>query len=160
MMETAAVSGSDAVLDTWQIHNRINLYMLEAVAQEHLTGIPAKGRTVGEQFHHIYKVRLMWLKASLPTLLESLEELPKERAGDKAALTEALTTSSELIVRLYAAGCEAGKIKGFKPHPTAFIGYLIAHESHHRGQIALYLKQAGHPLDRKVAFGLWEWGSR
>ncbi len=26
--------------------------------------------------------------------------------------------------------------------------------------MALALKQAGMPLDRKVAFGLWEWGTR
>jgi uncharacterized damage-inducible protein DinB len=37
---------------------------------------------------------------------------------------------------------------------------MTSHESHHRGQIMLTLKQAGHPVDRKVAFGLWEWGTR
>ena len=51
-------------------------------------------------------------------------------------------------------------MKGFKPHITAFLGYIIAHESHHRGQIALSLKQAGHALDRKVGYGIWEWGVR
>jgi hypothetical protein len=48
-------------------------------------------------------------------------------------------------------------VKGFKPHAAAF---LVSHESHHRGQIALTLKQAGHPLEKKVAFGIWEWGTR
>ena len=48
----------------------------------------------------------------------------------------------------------------FKPHTAAFLGYLISHESHHRGQIALSLKQAGKPLDKKIGFGMWEWGVR
>ena len=53
-----------------------------------------------------------------------------------------------------------GKVKGFKPHVSAFLGYLISHESHHRGQIILSLKQAGHALDKKVLYGIWEWGVR
>jgi hypothetical protein len=43
---------------------------------------------------------------------------------------------------------------------VAFLGYLIAHESHHGEQIALTLKQAGCPVDKKVSFGLWEGGVR
>jgi uncharacterized damage-inducible protein DinB len=53
-----------------------------------------------------------------------------------------------------------GKVKGFKPHVVAFVGYLISHESHHRGQIGWTLKNTGHPLSQKTAYGLWEWGVR
>ncbi|MDQ6694251.1 MAG: hypothetical protein M3014_07495 [Chloroflexota bacterium] len=53
-----------------------------------------------------------------------------------------------------------GKIKGFKPHAVAFLGYMIAHESYHHGEIGLLLGQMGHPLDKKVAYGLWKWGVR
>jgi uncharacterized damage-inducible protein DinB len=52
------------------------------------------------------------------------------------------------------------RIKGFKRHVVAFLGYLISHESHHRGQAGWALKLSGHPLDQKTAFGLWEWGVR
>lgn len=40
------------------------------------------------------------------------------------------------------------------------VGYLVSHEAHHRGQVAVALKAAGKPVDRKVLYGMWEWGSR
>jgi uncharacterized damage-inducible protein DinB len=59
------VSLVDQLIETWAIHNRINLYLLEAVAPEHLANVgPSKGRSVGEQFAHLHNVRLMWLKAT------------------------------------------------------------------------------------------------
>ena len=52
-------------LETWDIHNRINLYLVDAVAPASLLSLSAsKGRNVGEQFAHIHNVRLMWLKAA------------------------------------------------------------------------------------------------
>jgi uncharacterized damage-inducible protein DinB len=50
--------------------------------------------------------------------------------------------------------------KGFKPHPVAFVGYLIAHESYHQGDVGVRLTASGHRLGNKVAYGMWEWGVR
>jgi uncharacterized damage-inducible protein DinB len=148
-------------IDTWYINNRINLYLLEAIDENYLTDISAsKGRKVGDQFAHLHNVRMMWLKAAAPELLEGLLKLDKEVKIDKALLTNELNKSAEAIAQLLAKGFNENKIKGFKPHPAAFLGYLISHESHHRGQIMLTLKQAGHPIDQKTQYGLWEWGSR
>lgn len=149
-------------LETWDIHDRINLYLLEAIEPEHLKDTSAsKGRTVGEQFAHIHNVRLMWLKQAAPELLDKLQKVEKENATDKQLLHQSLTDSGLAVNALLAKSIEAGgKIKGFKPHATAFLGYLISHESHHRGQIALSLKQSNHPPGRKVLFGIWEWGVR
>ena len=146
--------------ETWHINNRVNLYLLEAIDEAHLSDIAAsKGRNIGEQFAHLHNVRLMWLKSAQPDLLALVEKIEKENIS-KTLLQEQLQKSAEAIAQLFELGVETSRIKGFKPHPTAFLGYLIAHEAHHRGQIALCLKQSGHPLDKKTAFGLWEWGSR
>ena len=40
---------TNPLVETWEIHNRINLYILDAIAPESLSDVsPAKGRTVGE----------------------------------------------------------------------------------------------------------------
>ena len=153
---------ANPLVETWQIHDRINLYLLDAVATESLSSHSAsKGRSVGEQFAHIHNVRLMWLKAAAPDLLASLNKIETNQAGDKKFLRKSLVDSGKAISALLTKSLEAeGKIKGFKPHAAAFVGYLISHESHHRGQIAVSLKQAGVPLDKKTAYGIWEWGVR
>ena len=153
---------NNQLLETWEIHNRINLYLLEAVDAQSLGSHSAsKGRSVGEQFAHVHNVRLMWLKSAAPELLKGLNKIENEQANDKKLLAQSLTDSGKAIGALLAQSVEAGgKVKGFKPHATAFLGYLISHESHHRGQIALSLKQAGKPVDKKISYGLWEWGVR
>ncbi|MBX7153120.1 DinB family protein [bacterium] len=152
---------SSHLIETWEIHNRINIYLLESVHNDALNDVSAsKGRSVAEQFAHLHNVRLMWLNASAPELLKGLTKIEKEKAADKKWLKQSLEASGKTIAALLESASESGKIKGFKPHAAAFLGYLISHESHHRGQIMLTLKQAGHPVDKKIAYGIWEWGVR
>lgn len=153
---------TNQLVETWAIHDRINLYLLEAVDPQSLSSHSAsKGRSVGEQFAHVHNVRLMWLKSAAPDLLKGLNKIENEQATDKKLLAKSLSESGKAIGALLEKSLEAGgKVKGFKPHAAAFLCYLISHESHHRGQIALSLKQSGKPLDKKISYGLWEWGVR
>ncbi|MFO0954374.1 MAG: DinB family protein [Isosphaeraceae bacterium] len=151
----------DALAETWAIHNRINLYLLDAVPPEALGDSLPKCRTVSDQFAHIHNVRLMWLKPAAPELLEGLTKLETKGVATKEQLAAALESSGKAVEQLLRKACAAGgKVKGFKPNATAFLGYLISHESHHRGQIGWTLKQSGRPLDARTAFGMWEWGVR
>ena len=57
----------EQLLETWAIHNRINLYMLDAIPDDALgASLPTKSRTVYDLFAHIHNVRLLWLKAAAP----------------------------------------------------------------------------------------------
>src|SRR5437764_2054161 len=150
----------EQLIETWNIHNRINLYLLDAIPDEALDAALPKNRSVRALFAHIHNVRLMWLKSAAPELLPGLDKLDKDTA-DRTALHIALEASGDATVKLIRKAIEeGGKVKGFKPHVTAVLGYLISHESHHSGQIGWTLKHSGHPLDQKTAFGLWEWGVR
>lgn len=151
----------DQLVETWAIHDRINRYLLDAIPEEALgLSITPKFRSIRKLLAHVHNVRLMWLKSAAPDLLEGLEKLEGE-TEDRATLASSLEASGravgELLRRTVASG---GRVKGFKPHVVAFLGYLISHESHHRGQVGWTLKATGHPLSQKAAFGLWEWGVR
>jgi uncharacterized damage-inducible protein DinB len=153
---------TDPLVETWQINHRINLYVLDHIAPEAWAADKMlKLRSVGEQFAHIHNVRLMWLKGAAPDLMEGLAKLEKEAATDPVQLRSSLEQSGQavatLVTRSVAAG---GKVKGFKPHVTAFVGYLIAHESYHRAEVGVLLTQMGHPLSQSVSYGMWEWGVR
>lgn len=153
---------SSELTETWEINGRIVLYLLENIRDEWLTDSSAsKGRNVGEQFAHLHNVRMMWLKSSSPDLIDDLKKFEKDQRLNKDILRESLGRSaravSELVERSVRSG---GRIKGFKPHTTGFVGYIISHESHHRGQIMLALKQSGRKIEKSVGFGLWEWGTR
>ncbi len=153
---------ADQLAESWAISARIDQYLLDAIAEDALDlAAPSKGRTVRETFAHAHNVRLMWLAAAARELTDGLAKIEKDDKPTKAQLAKALAASAkateEMIRHAVAAG---GRVKNFKPHVGAFVGYLVAHESHHRGQVALILKMAGRPLDKKVTYGMWEWGLR
>jgi uncharacterized damage-inducible protein DinB len=59
---------------------------------------------------------------------------------------------------MLSSAVENDKVEGFRRSPTAFLGYLIAHESYHHGEIGVMLDLGGHKLDDKIAAGMWDWG--
>ncbi len=154
-----AIALDEQLLETWRIHARIVLYTLEAADPDGLTWNGIKGRTAAEQLAHIHNVRLMWLESAAPDLLAGLAKVARP-ASSKDVLASSLEASGRAIESLLARGLEAGRIRASKPHPPAFLAYLVAHEFFHAGDAGVRLTASGHPLDQKVAYGMWEWGSR
>ncbi len=106
----------------------------------------------------MHNVRVMWLKAAkaadIPEQLDRYTVTPEQAV-------RALEASRQALLALMSRALETdGGVRGFRPDVAGFFGYLIAHDAHHRGQIAMLARQMGHPLPQKAMFGMWEWASR
>lgn len=152
---------TSALSETFEINARIVRYVLAAVPAGALPDRGAtRGRSAGEMFAHIHNVRLMWLQSAAPAAMAGLSKIEKDAAHDAAVLDRALAASQAAVAAMLDEAAITGRVRGFKPHAQAFVGYLVAHEFYHLGEIGVALQQGGHALDRKTAFGMWEWGSR
>lgn len=149
-----------ALLNSFNTNNRINQYLIDNLPPEAWTAKPAdgKGRNIAAIFAHMHNVRVMWLKAC------KAEHVPEQLDRDKVTPSQAMRALEEsreaLSVVMSGALSTDGRIKGFRPDVAGFLGYLIAHDAHHRGQITMLARQLGHSLPKKAMFGMWEWGTR
>jgi len=156
----AAYDIPTGLLNAFNTNNRINQYLIENVSLTAWKAKPVegKGRTIAAIVAHMHNVRIMWLKAT------KAEEIPSQL--DRATVTtgqalRAFESSRHALSQVMSrALAHDGRIRGFRPDVAGFLGYLISHDAHHRGQIAMQARQVGHPLPQKVMFGMWEWGSR
>jgi uncharacterized damage-inducible protein DinB len=149
-----------ALLNAFNTNNRINQYLIDGLTPAAWKAKPAngKGRTIAAIVAHMHNVRVMWLKAT------KAEEVPAQLDRNTVTTAQALraleSSRHALSVVMDRAIAGDGRIKGFRPDVVGFLGYLIAHDAHHRGQITMLARQLGHPVPQKVMFGMWEWGRR
>lgn len=151
----------EQLLQAWQTSQQKNLLLFDALSDSGMdkTMSTRGGRTIGEQWLHLHKVRASWLDICGKKLDKKLKPLDKaakyNRKQTKALLTESAAVVEALID--WSWDHNNGKVSGFKNGLISFISYLIAHEAHHRGNMLLTLKLSGEKVEDKVKFGLWEW---
>jgi uncharacterized damage-inducible protein DinB len=157
----APINFRKSLLETFAINEKANQLLLSQIADAAWNAPPpsGKGRSIGAVAAHIHNVRLMWLSVA-----DKAGKHPAMLDTDKSARPQvqaSLKASAESIRGLLekALNDPTGKVSNFKPDVVAFVGYLIAHDSHHRGQISMLARQVGHPLPAQTWFGLWESGS-
>ncbi len=156
----------EELLEAWRTNNRINLYLLERISDEGLacTLSTRGGRDVARQFAHLHDVRVWHLESrarDLATGLTKFGQKGLKRSPPRDELIEAMNTSGASIETFLGdVFDEKPKRRGFKKGIFTTLSYFVAHESHHRGNILLTLKQCGHNLDADSRFAIWGWDQR
>jgi uncharacterized damage-inducible protein DinB len=150
----------EQLIETWEINNRVTLLLLANLDEKALqqTLSARGGRTAGQQLAHVYAVRRGWIEIADKKLLAELPPIEREDGHDKALLIEGFTKSAAALTAIIRqSGGNDGKVKGFKRGIIPLVGYMIAHEAHHRGSLLLTLKQSGFKLNDELRWGIWDW---
>ncbi len=161
----------DSILSAWKTSNRVTVYLVEHLPaglwEATIPGAPR--RTVRVIAGHIHNARCMWIKTlgkehgiAVPRSVDRHKVKPKD-------LIPALGRSGAGILNLLEFGCAQG---GSIPPTSSYVwrnlpldvghvlGYFLAHEGHHRGQIVMLARQLGYRLPVEVSGGLWHWSKR
>jgi len=161
----------EAILAAWKTNNRVTVFLFEQLPpglwSATVPGAPR--RTIRMIAGHIHNSRCMWIKTlGQPHGIEVPTAVDRHRVGLRQ-LAPALRHSSRGIADLLELGCQHG---GRIPPTPSYawrnlpldvghvLGYFIAHEGHHRGQIVLVARALGHRLPGEVTAGLWQWTQR
>lgn len=151
-----------ALAEAFATNERINQFLLDSLDRKVWRAKPpaGSGRAVAEIVAHMHNVRHMWLVAVAPGSAIP-DKLDRAKCTKKQAMS-ALKKSAKCMVDVIRQAAEhpEGRVKGFRPDVVGFLGYAIAHEAHHRGQITMLARELGTPLSQETQFGMWEWAKR
>lgn len=146
------------LLEAWRANNRVNLFLIDQISDAGMKCTLSKrgGRNVVRQFAHLHNVRVWHLETRARDLSKGLHKFETADEPDKKFLEECFVASGgriETFLRDCADG--VGKRRPFRRGVITTLGYLISHESHHRGNMLLTLKECGHKLDQKSSYAIW-----
>lgn len=150
----------EQLLAAWKTHHQMNQLLINNISDAGFAAsLSSKsGRTVFQQLLHLQAVRLQWLDVIDKNVKSKLVAIDKTMSFDRKKLLTMLDQSALAIEGVLAESWDkGGKLKGFKKGVIVFLSYLVSHESHHRGNILLTLKQSGEKIPDTLKWGLWEW---
>ncbi len=153
-----------ALVHAWRTNERMNQFLLEHL-DERAWDLPpplakkGAGRTIAAIVAHVHNVRHMWLVVAMKGA--AVPDKIDRKAITLAGARKALAASALAMEKLFETSIESGgRVKNSGLDVQGFLGYSIAHEAHHRGQIMMLARQLGHPFAQEANFGMWDWKNR
>jgi uncharacterized damage-inducible protein DinB len=125
---------------------------------------PSRVRSIAAIFTHMHNVRSKWVRLTaphlgVPTLLNRARCTPQQA---QAGLAESAARCGEMLAEALSGG---GRIEIFRrdalapawPVGVEMLCYMLAHETHHRGQVCMLAHQMGYTLPYSASDGIWNW---
>lgn len=170
MQRTETTNVSDSIVKAWEANGRVNRVLLEHLEPRMLAArSPGGGFSVAQHLAHLAASLKFWTMglepetaAALPDLFPAgtdPESLDFEAETDLERIREVMARTEEAALAA-VVGRPPGEV-GELPHASTevFLVHMMVHDAHHRGQILLALKTAGHPLpDEGRMWGPWKGG--
>jgi uncharacterized damage-inducible protein DinB len=162
------MASREPLLAAWSTHTRVTSFLVEhlppALWRASVPGIPA--RTIRGIMAHLHNARCRWLKTLGAEHGIDVPARVDHRTVTRRQLAAALKRSDRGMTALLELGIRNGgrvpPSKGYTWRNLSLdiehvLTYFVAHEAHHRGQVALAARQLGHRLPPAVLAGLWRW---
>jgi uncharacterized damage-inducible protein DinB len=162
-------SGLDAaVIAPWRTNCRTTSFLVDHLpAPLWDLAVPgAPRRTVRMIAAHFHNSRARWIRTLGEEHGIRAPSLVNPRKIGRPALLAALNRSGRGIESILELGIERGgqvppsKQYSWRNLPLDVghvLTYFVAHEAHHRGQLIMLARAAGHRLPREVTDGIWQW---
>jgi uncharacterized damage-inducible protein DinB len=148
----------EAILEMWRTHDEVNLYLLRHIPDEGFqacsllkNGQPSKGRNVARMFRHMHEARRRHVGREF---LKGIPTFEDDAVPSREELLDAFTKCGRGIEQRLERIVEE-QTRGKNRAGLVVLGAMISHDSHHRGQIILALKQSGVKMPEQVKFGIW-----
>jgi uncharacterized damage-inducible protein DinB len=152
---------SEVVKEAWQVNDEINKVLLEHLTLEMLTVQTAdKNWSVAGYLAHIAGSKKWWGTHVNKDEVDSLPDL-FEKTGENYVVEKNLGKIKavfEQTSKMLLETAERADNKGTLPYASIdlYLIHMMIHDAHHRGQILLALRSAGHaPPDEDTFWGGW-----
>lgn len=153
------------LLESFDRNARVTRALLDTLSLEDLEYSDGVGGfKIGQHLADIVNFRLSWLKRVSPEhaarVTDVTGETPTWLTVGSIAELQAAFDEGDAAMRsaVLDAMAEGRGFKGYyESHPAHLIQHCIVHDSHHRGQIAALLRQAGRPEDQRMALEDLSW---